>query len=150
MRKVVLFSILLVSLVSLTASAQSLTYNAKYVCGKTDDESVKLFAFAPGAYFTSVNVHTDKDIEIRKRFSISLLDEKSGPISDWVSTFIPGGRSMQIDCGNIYGHLGVPIGTFIEGYVTIVSGVKLDVVGVYSVDGGAGVASIHTERVPPS
>ena len=147
MRRLILFSVVLV-LVTLSASAQ--TYNAKYVCGKPGVE-VNAWAFAAGYYYTSVNVHTNTDVDIRKRFSISLLDEKYGPISDWVSTFIPSGRSMQIDCGNIYGHLGVAPGTFIEGYVTIVSPVKLDVVGVYTADqGGNGVTTLHMERVPPS
>lgn len=148
MRRLILFSIL--ALVSLSASAQSLIYNAKYVCGKPDVE-VKAFAFAPGYYYTSVNVHANTNADIRKRFSISLLDEKVGPVSDFVSESIPGGGSMQIDCANIYGHLGVAVGTFIEGYVSIFSGTKLDVVGVYTADqGGNGVTALHMERVPPS
>ena len=148
MRRVILFSILVSLVVSFSASAQ--VYNAKFVCGKPDPE-IKAFAFASGLYYTSINVHANNTVDLRKRFSVALMDEKYGDVSDWVSETLPAGRSMQIDCGNIYSHLGIPVGTFIDGFVTIVGG-PLDVIGVYTVDGnsGAGVSSIHTERVPPS
>ena len=148
MRRVILFSILVSLVLSVSASAQ--TYNAKFVCGKPDAE-IKAFAFASGLYYTSINVHANTTTDLRKRFSVALMDEKYGDVSDWISETLPAGRSMQIDCGNIYAHLGIPVGTFIDGFVTIVAG-PLDVVGVYTVDGnaGAGVSSIHTERVPGS
>jgi hypothetical protein len=57
---------------------------------------------------------------------------------------------MQIDCRNIYGHLGIVPGTFIDGFVVIQlpSAVpQLDVVGVYTAAGNAGVSTMHMERV---
>ena len=57
---------------------------------------------------------------------------------------------MQIDCGSIYRHLGMPVGTFIDGFAVIQIGnprAELDVDGVYTASPGNGVSSIHTERV---
>jgi len=55
---------------------------------------------------------------------------------------------MRIDCPNIWRHLGMQPGTFIDGFAVIESTGELDVVAVYTAEGLQGVSSIHTERVP--
>lgn len=146
MKRIILATTLL--LIAHAASAQ--LYSAKFVCGKTDGGG-KAFNAAPGLYYTMINVHNpsmELKASIRKRFSVALPDEKPGKVSDFFSMTLPPANSMQIDCGNIWSHLGLPVGTFVDGFVEIRSTIEIDVVGVYTAAGNAGVSTIHMERVP--
>lgn len=147
-----ILTVLALTLVCSSAAAQTPPmYAAKFVCGKAGTQQVNGFAAAPGSYFTSINVHNPQQLaqaSIQKRFTVALQKQEIGPITPFFNKVLPAGRAMQIDCSDIYSHLNAPVGSFIEGFVEIRSSVELDVVGVYSVAGSAGVASIHTERVP--
>ena len=119
-------------------------YSAKYVCGKGDDVSV-----LPGRYLTFINVHNPsptKELKYRKKFAMSLPEEKPGEISKFFYGLLNADQAMGIDCKNIAKHSGFG-GSFFEGYAVIQSRVELDVVAVYTA-GGDRVDSIHTERVP--
>jgi hypothetical protein len=151
MRKAVLFLILL--LLPSLASAQTLfRYDAKYVCGKQANPPNN---FVPGVYFTSINVYSNPGVhQFKKRFTVSLVNEKSGGSTGWIVTSLGAGRSLQIDCDNILAHLQQanvppPGGQVTEGFVIIESPSKLDIVAVYSAGPQGGpVSSLHMERVP--
>jgi hypothetical protein len=139
-----------------TAHAQTLQvrqYAAKFICGKASDEQEKLFLAAPGLYYTAINVHNPAlttALKFRKKFTVGLPGEKVGKISEFFTVVLKADETMQIDCGDIYGHLGIAPGTFIEGFAVLqVTPVQreLDVVGVYTAAGGAGVSTLHLERV---
>jgi len=124
-------------------------YAAKFVCGKSPGEA---FTFAPGTYFTSINVHNPAlgtAVEFRKKFALALVDERAGKISQWFPAALKPDEAMQIDCRNIYAHLGIPPGQFIDGFAVIQLSPRqeLDVVGVYTAAGSAGVSTMHMERV---
>jgi len=142
-------------LVASSAFAQVLPvrYAAKFVCGMAGNTEIATFTAAPGRYFTAINVHNPATINanIQKRFSVGRLGEQPGPLSAFFPMLLPPSRTSEIECRSIYGHLNIPLGTFIEGFVEIRSNVELDVVGVYTTGGpvpGSPVTSILMERVP--
>jgi hypothetical protein len=137
---------------AINASAQTLQvrqYAAKFVCGKAGDQ----FNVAPGTYFTTINVHNPAlvaSIEFRKKFALAEMGEKPGRISQWFGGGLRADEAMQIDCRNIYAHLGIPVGTFIDGFAVIQVSTRqeLDVVGVYTAGpSGGAVSTMHMERV---
>jgi hypothetical protein len=127
-------------------------YAAKFVCGKASDEQMKLFNFAPGEYFTTINVHNPAlraEVGFQKKFALADPAEKAGRISRWFRAVLKADEAMQIDCHNIYDHLDIKPGTFIEGFAVIQLSTRqqLDVVGVYTAAGNGGVSAMHMERV---
>jgi hypothetical protein len=142
-------TILVVLAATTAAHAQVRQYAAKFVCGKSSDQ----FNVAPGTYFTTINVHNPartSAAEFRKKFALAEMGEKAGRISEWFGGGLKPDEAMQIDCRNIYAHLGIPVGTLIDGFAVIELSPKqeLDVVGVYTAAGNAGVSTMHMERVP--
>src|SRR5688572_27108116 len=149
MKRFILLAVTLI-LVAGSAFAQPL-YSAKFVCGRPTAAEVAAFAVAPGSYFTAINVHNPSaTVTIRKRFSVGRFGEQLGPLSGFVSSPLPAARTLIIECRNIYGHLNIPVGTFIEGMVEIRAiNAEVDVVGVYTAaPPNGGVSSITMERVP--
>ena len=148
--KKVLFLLILVP----TIAAAQVEYAAKYVCGKSDGEAAN---FAPGTYFTSINVRNPVGTETRfeKTFTLSLVNEKAGPVTKGIVTPLPPHASLQIDCRNILGHLranGIvpPAGQPAEGYVVIRGGIQFDVIGIYTAAGPSGlISTMHLERYLP-
>ena len=130
----------------LAAHAQTLQvrqYAAKFVCGK----ALEQLNFAPGTYYTTINVHNPAlaaAVEFRKKFALAEINEQPGKISQWFGAALKPDQAMQIDCRNIYSHLGI------VGFAVIQLSTKqeLDVVGVYTAAGNAGVSTMHMERVP--
>jgi hypothetical protein len=123
-------------------------YAAKFVCGKSLDQ----LNFAPGTYYPTINVHNPArlaSIEFRKKFARAEINEKAGTISPWFGAGLKADEALQIDCRNIYGHTNTIPGSFIEGFVVIElpPNRELDVVGVYTAAGNAGVSTMHMERV---
>ena len=123
-------------------------YAAKFVCGKAGDQ----FNFAPGTYCTTINVHNPLltgEISLNKKFAIAEMNETAGKISPWFKKTLKADEAMQIDCRNIYFHTGLPVGSFVEGFVVIQipSVFELDVVGVYTAAGNTGVSTLHMDRV---
>jgi len=148
MRKTIL--LLTIALLPSFASAQtSFRYDAKYLCGK---QGTSPHNFLPGVYFTSINVYSNSGVHaFKKRFTVSLVNEKAGGSTGWVVTSLSAGQSLQIDCDNIISHLGTlpPGGQVTEGFVIIDSPNKLDIVAVYSAGPQGGpVSSLLMERVP--
>src|SRR5437879_4929267 len=81
--------LLALTLGAVAAKAQVLQvkqYAAKFVCGKADKAQTKPFDFAPGNYFTTINVHNPALtglIEGRKKFALAEPNEQPGKISGW-------------------------------------------------------------------
>lgn len=146
MKKLLVLVLFLVS-TSVFAQSQYRT-EAKFVCGKPGVE-VNAFAFAPGVYYTTINVTNPDDqsrVDGRKRFSVGLLNQKVGPFTDWVPWVLSPGETMQVDCGDIYRHLGIPLGTFIDGFVHFVGvPVRYSVTAVYTVTDGTRIVSQDVE-----
>lgn len=147
-----------VALVSVASEARSqaapFQYAAKYVCGSV---SPKLGTpgngiVAPGAYFTSINVHNpgNERIEFQKKFVQAKPSENpEGKISQLYSaTLLPDG-AFEIECADILKRLGVQ-DPFVKGFVVLLSRTELDVVAVYTAAGNASgpVVTMDTERVP--
>ena len=142
------------SAVSPRSSAQILItvnqYTAKFVCGKSKGELA-----APGEYFTIINVHnpaTDPSkgtVKFLKKFALGERDEHVGKVSPYCQTSLKADEVMGIDCPNIYEHLGISPGTFIEGFAVIQTQTdkELDIVSVFTA-GHDQVEAFHTERVP--
>jgi hypothetical protein len=155
--RLVITTLLTVSILGVaTAHAQApgvRQYAAKFVCGRAGGSETAAFLAAPGSYFTVINVHNpalSATVEFRKKFTVGLPSERAGKVSDFFAATLKADETMQIECRNIYGHLGVGVGTFIEGFVVLlIKEAELDVVGVYTAGpGGAGVSTLHMERVP--
>lgn len=150
MKKALLVLVLLA--VSTSAFAQSqYEGSAKFVCGKADPAHISAWAFAPGYYYTSINV-TNPDTQItvggKKRFSVAYLRQKPGPYTEFVGWGLKPGESMQVDCSDIYGYLGIPPGAFIDGFVHFIgSPVRYDVTAVYTVSNGQIIISQDVEEV---
>ncbi len=153
MRIRIVAALFIVTAIAAVAAAQTQTrqYSAKFICGKASDEQVKAFLAAPGIYYTAINVHNPRlqtAISYGKKFALGEPNEKVGKISQWFDGRLKADEVMQIDCGDIYKHMGIPPGTFIEGFAVIQPRYDLDVVGVYTAEGGNGVTTLHMERVP--
>jgi len=152
-RIVTILAVLAAATAAHAQTQQVRQYAAKFVCGKASDEQMKLFNFAPGQYFTTINVHNPmlrSAAEFQKKYALAEPGERPGRISAFFRAVLKPDQAMQIDCRNIYEHLGVQPGTFIEGFAVIQlsTAQQLDVVGVYTAAGNAGVSTMHTERVP--
>lgn len=153
MRASIVSTLVAATLLTSAAIAQTTTrqYSAKFVCGRATPVEINAFLAAPGTYYTAINVHNPRLqnlITFRKKFAIGLPNQKVGPISPWFTTTLKADEVLQIDCGDIYAKTGIAAGTFIEGFAVIQPDSELDVVGVYTADGGAGVSTLHMERVP--
>ena len=148
---------LVLTFLAAAAGAQTLQvrqYAAKFVCGRADKPQVGPFDFAFGSYYTTINVHNPAlttAIEFRKKFALAEQNEQPGKVSDWFGAALKPDQALQIDCGSIYKHLGIPAGTFIDGFAVIQIAnpkAELDVVGVYTANPGTGVSTMTIERVP--
>jgi hypothetical protein len=145
-----LLSMVLVSLPpSSKAQVRQLTiflYAAKFICGKSGDERM----VAPGQYFTVINVHNaspTKEVRYIKRFAQALPEERPGKISEVAGGILGPDQAMAIECQNIYKHMGMNPGTFIDGFALLYSLSELDVVSVHTA-GHSEVETVNTERVP--
>lgn len=151
--RIVTILVVLAAATAVQAQVQQVRqYAAKFVCGKSTDPQMSLLNFAPGTYYTTINVHNpalNASFEFRKKFALAEPDEKPGRIVGWFATGLKADEAMQIDCRNIYAHLNVPFGSFIDGFVVLQMppNRELDVVGVYTAAGSTGVSTIHMERV---
>jgi hypothetical protein len=146
-RLLLVLAVLLVS-TSVFAQTQYRT-EAKFVCGRPDAPEIDAFAFAPGVYYTSINVTNPNDqgsVDGRKRFSVGLLSQKVGPFTGWIPWSLPAGGTMQVDCGDIYRYLGIAPGTFIDGFVHFVGApIRFGVTSVYTLTDGSRVVSQDVE-----
>ncbi|HVR38425.1 MAG TPA: hypothetical protein VMU84_04965 [Thermoanaerobaculia bacterium] len=150
MKTRIVLMLLLSTLIATIAGAQTQTkqYAAKFICGKADGANPA----APGVYWTAINVHNPllrKEITFVKKFTIGLPKEKVGKISTWFRGILRADETLQIDCVDIWAHLSVPAGSFVEGFAVIQPSSELDVVGVYTAaPPNGGVSTMQMERVP--
>src|SRR5207247_3648220 len=91
--------------IPILAHAQSFQfqYAAKFVCGKAPTSGP--LNFAPGTYFTTINVYNTSSVAIDKRIVVALPNEKPGGATKPITVVLKNGEAMQIDCKNILGHL---------------------------------------------
>src|SRR5205809_5548289 len=97
------------------AQVQTRQYAAKFICGKASDEQVKAFLAAPGIYYTAINVHNprlQRPIRYQKKFALGEPSEKPGKVSEFFRGELKADETMQIDCVDIYRHVGIAPGTF--------------------------------------
>ena len=150
MKRVVFVLVLLAVSTSLFAQAQY-TAAAKFVCGKTDQSVVDAFAFAPGVYYTSLNVTNPNDqgpVNGRKRFSVGKLRQGVGPWTGWIPWVLGPGQTMQVDCSDIYANLNIPVGTFIDGFVHFLGApLRYEVTGVYTITDGTQIVNQDVEAI---
>jgi hypothetical protein len=120
-------------------------YAAKFVCGKAEPVLV-----ARGAYFTAINIHNpnEKEVTLRIKVAPASPDGTAPPSKFWEHRLGPD-FAMELDCRLIQKRLGGSE-AFSTGWVVVeVAGAEVDVVGVYTAEGGsAGVQTLHMERVP--
>jgi hypothetical protein len=133
------------------AHSQAAQYVAKYVCGVAGANLPGGGIVAPGAYYTSINVHNPNKqaVDIAKLFDIALASEKQGGrITEPVKASLKPQEAFEIECADILQHLDTK--SFTKGFVTIDSSAPLDVVTVYTAAATATgpVVAFHTERVP--
>jgi len=125
--------------------------NAKFVCGRADQAHIDAFAFPSGLYYTTLNVTNPNDqgnVNGRKRFSVARLSQKVGPWTQWIPWTLGPGQSMQVDCGDIYAQLNIPVGTFIDGFVHFVGDpIRYEVTGVYTQSDGNTVVAQDVEQI---
>ena len=155
MKKTIPIAVLLLSLVVISVPPSSsgqvrqvtiFLYAAKYICGKSGDERMT----SPGEYFTVINVHNAspiKEARYIKRFAPALPEERPGELSGFATGILGRDQAMAIECQNIYKHLGMNPGPFIDGFALLYSLSELDVVSVHTA-GHSEVETVNTERVP--
>lgn len=147
--RIVTILVVLAAATAAHAQVQFRQYAAKFVCGKVANQP----NVAPGTYFTTINVHNPAltgSIVFQKKFALAEMNERTGRISQWFRAPLRADEALQIDCGNIYAHLGINPGTFIDGFavIQVTTRQELDVVGVYTAGpSGGGVSAMHMERV---
>ncbi len=149
MKRVVFVLVLLAVSTSLFAQVP-LVAEAKFVCGRADAPHINAWAFSPGFYYTTLNVTNPNDtilVQGRKRFSVARLAQQPGPFTPWVPWQLAPGQSMQVDCGDIYAHLGILPGTFIDGFVHFSAASRYAVTGVYTVGNGQIIVSNDVEAI---
>jgi hypothetical protein len=145
--------IVLVSAAS-EARSQSAQYAAKYVCGvASSNAGAGAGIVAPGAYFTSINVHNPNKeaVDIQKFFDVALASEQQGGrIAGPVKASLKPQEAFEIECADIIKHLDQNPKLFWKGFVTLQCSGPLDVVAVYTAAASAAgpVVAFHTERVP--
>ena len=105
---------------------------------------------APGAYFTSINVHnpSDKAAIGRVKMAVALPGGKPGPISRFVDFRLRPDEAISLECRDLVKRFGWK-SVFLDGFTVIEAETELDVVAVYTAAGASGkVETVQTERVP--
>ena len=133
-------------------------YAVKLVQGSPPPLTNESF-FAPGRYFTAINVHNPSTCKtVKFRWKVALADLDGKPVST-ISAFrevsLRPDEAFEIDAREIGRAINIALTRFIKGFVVIESPCELDVVAVYTaLPAGQGPAApsagiaFHTERVP--
>lgn len=114
-------------------------YAAKFICGIQEKDG-NILRLARGMYATSINIHNPgpKDADFRKRIALAYppAEQKPGRVTDFVKDKLGPGEALKVDCEDISKNFLpqiFPAATpYVEGFVTIQSANRLDVVGVYT------------------
>ena len=119
-------------------------YSAKFVCGSIaatgDGVAINEPPVKPGNYATAINIqnYSTETVEFTYRTSVARAvdpDVNLGPVSQPANAEMDQYQAMEIDCPQIVGLLedtDLVEAQFLKGFVTIESGVDLQVVGVYT------------------
>jgi hypothetical protein len=131
-------------------------YAAKLVCGVQGESDV--LSLARGAYGTTINILNQgrRDAEFLKHLVLALPPGEQRPGNTYRIALdqLPAGHALAVDCDDVRERLfpdGFP-GGYVDGFVTLESDERLEVVGVYTVasvnQAGdiVGGSSIHLER----
>ncbi len=127
-------------------------YAAKIICGRPVATPVYPKYAASGTYFSEVNLHNPsrtKGVVIRKKFINAQPDERPTKPTVFFHLELSPDWGTQIDCPNIWKHLGLAPGAFVEGFVIVESSLEVDVVGLYTAEGPNGlISTMEIDRVP--
>jgi len=131
-------------------------YAVKLVQGSPPPLTNESF-FAPGRYFTAINVHncsTCKTVTFRWKVALADLDGKPvSIITAFLEVTLRPDEAFEIDAREIGRATKFALTRFLKGFVVLESPCELDVVAVYTAlpAGQAQSSSLafHTERVPP-
>ncbi|MFZ1220788.1 MAG: hypothetical protein WAO00_15955 [Chthoniobacterales bacterium] len=133
-------------------------YAVKMICGIIKPSAQSRDPLPPGRYSTATNVHNPSRCDtviLRWKVAIGLPGLKVGPVSTFAEASLGPDEALEIDCSDVVERLkrdGVPMPSYLKGWVIIECSAQLDVVAVYgtAVAGGeAPVNAFHTERVEP-
>lgn len=137
-----------------TPASFSAQYSAKYICGWLPPVPPDLDQYAkPGDYATSINIHNYTASGISGQFRPTIAYRNGSPTASLAparSVSIAKGRSVVLDCVEIWASLSLPPGTFIQGNVHIGLPSVLPVHAVYTSqthedpNAGPGVAAGHS------
>lgn len=121
----------------------SLQYAAKFICGESRGEG------APkGTFFTEINVINpfDSTVLFRKRFSVGLVQQRSGVLTEYQNAQLGARRAFRVECEEILRAIGSE--DFAEGFLLIESPERLNVVSVYSAVGASGeLSTLDVENI---
>lgn len=121
-------------------------YDAKFICGVRE----MILGGGKVGYDTIVNVlnPTARDIRIEKSLALAIPpgSQKPGKVMRIAQDELPAGHALAADCADVGERLGDPVGSgdFVDGFLTIVSPVPLEIRAVYrtnSADGNGGMVS---------
>jgi hypothetical protein len=133
-------------------------YAVKMICGIIKPSPQPRDPLPPGRYSTATNVHNPSRCDtviLRWKVAIGLPGLRVGPVSSFAEASLGPDEALEIDCSDVVARLkrdGVPMPSYLKGWVIIECSAQLDVVAVYgtAVAGGeAPVNAFHTERVEP-
>ncbi|WP_298922334.1 hypothetical protein [uncultured Roseobacter sp.] len=116
-------------------------YSAKLICGsQTDGDVLRLVR---GTYATTINIlnPNNKMAEFEKTLVLAYppIEQRAGSVQRIALDTLPARHALKVDCDDVRAALfkeGFPEtddpGAYIEGFVTLESDSRLDVVGVYT------------------
>ncbi|MBV7377615.1 S8 family peptidase [Maritimibacter dapengensis] len=111
-------------------------YDAKFICGQRET----ILEGGKVGYDTIVNVMnpSQKDIMIEKRLSLAVPPgrQRPGDTRRIAEDELPAGHALAADCEDVGDRLGNPVasGAFVDGFLTVLSPVPLEVRAVYRTD----------------
>ena len=119
-------------------SGNVLYYAAKFVCGKLPTATHP--GLVPGLYQTAVNIHNPNTTAVRFSKKAVIANTEAAPhgrISKFVTDILKPDEALEVDCATI-GRLLDIADVNEKGFVVIQTtpGKPLDVVAVYTADGG--------------
>jgi len=142
----------------------TLRYPVKFVCGDPGGgpqpvPDVQL-PLTRGRYHTAINVHNpsvDRAVVFVKKVAVASASpyegaQRPGKITPFVQAELHANEAFEIDCPEIAGVTGLPIGmgNYIKGFVVIMSPSELDVVAVYTArpQGDNDISTLQVLPVP--
>lgn len=134
------------------------SYSVKFVCGRQGSDDPQLAVVRPGVYATEINIYNygAKEASIKKR-AIPLVvngqaigrEPNYSRIQGEDSIVLPPETATMDDCYRITRILGMAPGTYVIGFLQLVSDRDLDVTAVYTSEGrNLNNTDIEVEQIP--